>query len=313
MIRLGNVDAMVVGASEACIHPLAVAGFARARSLSTGFNDTPEQASRPFDKRRDGFVIGEGAGVLVLEELDFARKRGARILAEVLGYGMSCDADHMTKPLVDGWGAEVAMRQGLMRVGETLARAEGERSDGKEVYVDYINAHATSTVLGDVAELRAIKRAVSAGQDSGIQPQGTEGHTKGITGEPDRNIRRPLGTAAQGHLNISSTKSSIGHLLGAAGSIEAIFTILALREGILPPTLNLVDAGNPAACEAETATKAADGGYEDDPYDGINFVPHKAQKMQPRDKEGRRRVGLSNSFGFGGTNASLVFGEWADQ
>ncbi|MBM3557419.1 MAG: beta-ketoacyl-ACP synthase II, partial [Alphaproteobacteria bacterium] len=234
MIALEDADVMVAGGAEATICGIGMAGFASARALSTGFNDEPKRASRPWDKKRDGFVMGEGAGCVVLEELEHARKRGARIYAEVIGYGMSGDAHHITAPPPDGNGGYRAMRAALKR-----ARLNPED-------IDYINAHGTSTPLGDEIELNAVKRL--------------------------------FGDQAY-KLSMSSTKSAIGHLLGAAGAVEAIFSILALRDQIVPPTLNL-----------------------DDPDEGcdIDLVPHKA-------KQRKVRAALSNSFGFGGTNAALIF------
>ena len=234
MIMWDDADVMIAGGTEAAICRLGIAGFAAARALSTRFNDTPEKASRPWDKDRDGFVRGEGAGVVVLEELEHARKRGAKIYAEVIGYGMSGDAHHITAPAEDGNGAFRCMQMAFRRAG--IAPDE----------VDYINAHGTSTPLGDEIELGAVKRV--------------------------------FGPAAGG-ISMSSTKSSIGHLLGAAGAAEAIFSIKAIETGIIPPTLNL-----------------------DNPSDGcdLDLVPHVA-------KEREVRAALSNSFGFGGTNASLIF------
>jgi 3-oxoacyl-[acyl-carrier-protein] synthase II len=233
LIALGDADVMVAGGTESPINRLAMAGFCSARALSTNFNDTPEKASRPYDKDRDGFVMGEGAGVVVLEEYEHARKRGAKIHAEIIGYGMSGDAYHITSPAPDGDGAFRSMNAALKRAGISV-------SD-----LDYINAHGTSTQLGDEIELAAAERV--------------------------------LGNAAS-RVSMSSTKSSTGHLLGAAGSVEAIFSILAIRDNIAPPTINL---DNPSV---ETA---------------IDLVPQK-----PRQRE--INVALSNSFGFGGTNASLV-------
>ncbi|MCC7272234.1 MAG: beta-ketoacyl-ACP synthase II [Alphaproteobacteria bacterium] len=235
LIAWGDADVMVAGGSEAAVCRLGMAGFAAARALSTAFNDTPERASRPWDKDRDGFVMGEGSGALVLEELEHARSRGAKIYAEVLGYGMSGDAYHVTAPPEDGNGAFRAMRNALRS-----AKLDPDK-------IDYINAHGTSTPLGDEIELGAVKRL--------------------------------FGDAAY-KLSMSSTKSAIGHLLGAAGAVEAIFSILALRDGVVPPTRNL-----------------------DDPSPGcdIDLVPHAAKKRTVR-------YALSNSFGFGGTNASLIFG-----
>jgi 3-oxoacyl-[acyl-carrier-protein] synthase II len=233
LIVLGDADVMVAGGTESPICRLAIAGFGAARALSTGFNDTPEKASRPYDKDRDGFVMAEGAGVLVLEEYEHAKKRGARIHAEIIGYGMSGDAYHITSPAPDGDGAFRSMTAAIKRAGIAV-------SD-----LDYINAHGTSTPMGDELELGAVERL--------------------------------LGNAAS-KVSMSSTKSSTGHLLGAAGAIEAIFSILAIRDNIAPPTINL---DNPSV---ETA---------------IDLVPQK-----PRSRE--IKVALSNSFGFGGTNASLV-------
>lgn len=258
---------MVAGGAESCIHPLAIGGFARSRSLATNFNETPQKASRPFDKGRDGFVMGEGAAVLVLEELGHAKARGAKIYAELVGYGCSADAHHLTAPLADGSGAYRAMKQALKNAKVAPSA------------VDYVNAHATSTPLGDAAENIAIKTLML----------GPEGKNK----------------AAE--INVSSTKGAIGHLLGAAGSIEALFTILALhevsshsashppkpkflrgpetdndtliRQGVLPPTINL---------DSNT-----------DEFD-CNYVSNTAQE---KDID----VAITNSFGFGGTNASLCF------
>ncbi|MEB3701489.1 3-oxoacyl-[acyl-carrier-protein] synthase 2 [Candidatus Bealeia paramacronuclearis] len=236
LIQMGDADVMVAGGAEGAVCELGVAGFASMRALSTNFNDEPTRASRPWDRDRDGFVIGEGSGVVVLEELEHAKKRGAKIYAEVIGYGLSGDAYHITAPAEDGNGGFRAMRNALKRAGISP-------SD-----LGYINAHGTSTPLGDMIELGAVKRL--------------------------------LGNSS-GDVSMSSTKSSIGHLLGAAGGVEAIFTILAMNNGIIPPTLNL---DNPSE------------GTED-----MDLVPHKA-------KERKFKYALSNSFGFGGTNVSLVMG-----
>ena len=249
MIQFGDADVMLAGGAESCIHPLAIAGFARARSLATSFNDKPEKASRPFDQQREGFVIGEGAGVVVLEELQHAQARGAPIYAELRGYGLSSDAYHITQPHPDGYGPFLSMRNALRTAAVDPS------------FVDYVNAHATSTVLGDAAENRAIKRLL------------------------DMPGRSPI--------NVSSSKGAIGHLLGAAGAVEAIFTILAVKHNILPPTLNLDNPGNP---EREGLAPG------NDEYT-CNYVPHKPQKQMVR-------VALSNSFGFGGTNASLAFAKY---
>src|SRR5881275_663469 len=234
MIKDGDADIMLAGGAESTINPLGVAGFAQARALNMRFNDRPEQASRPYDRGRDGFFMGEGAGVIVLEEYEHAKARGAKIYAEVVGYGLSGDAYHVTAPHPEGSGAFRAMQMALRKSGL-------QPSD-----IDYINAHGTSTPLGDELELGA--------------------------------VRRLFGNAIA-NVSMSSTKSAIGHLLGGAGAVESIFCILAMRDQIVPPTLNL---DNPSdACE------------------GVDLVPHKA-------KERPVRAVLNNSFGFGGTNASLV-------
>jgi len=235
LIAQGDADIMLVGGAEMATTPVGLGGFAAARALSTR-NDDPEAASRPWDRDRDGFVLGDGAGVMVLEEYEAARARGARIYAELTGFGMSGDAYHMTLPPEDGRGAAAAMRNALLDAAMDPAA------------VDYINAHGTSTNAGDVAESRAIESV--------------------------------LGSAA-GNVAVSSTKSMIGHLLGAAGAVEAIFSVLALRDQVAPPTINL-----------------------DNPGEGctLNYVPHTAQ-------ERRIRHALSNSFGFGGTNGSLLFSQ----
>jgi 3-oxoacyl-[acyl-carrier-protein] synthase II len=233
MVALDDADIMVAGGAEAAISRIGMAGFAACRALSTGFNEEPHRGSRPYDRDRDGFVMGEGAGMVILEELEHARRRGAKIYAEVKGYGMSGDAHHITAPAEDGNGGFRSMQMALKRAGMMP-------SD-----IDYVNAHGTSTPLGDEIELRAVERL--------------------------------FGNAAE-RVSMSSTKSSIGHLLGAAGAVEAIFSILALRDQICPPTLNL---DNPSV-----ETK-------------IDLVPHQAKKREIR-------AALSNSFGFGGTNATLI-------
>jgi len=239
MIQLGDADVMIAGGAEAAICRLGIAGFSASRALSTSYNDTPQTASRPWDEGRDGFVMGEGAGIVVLEDLEHAKKRGAKIYGEILGYGMSGDAHHITAPPEDGSGGFRAMRGALMSAGLPPDR------------IDYINAHGTSTPLGDEIELNAMKRL--------------------------------FGPAAAA-VSMSSTKSAIGHLLGAAGAVEAIFCLLAIRDGVAPPTLNL---NNPSpSCE------------------GVDLVPKVA-------RERRIDIALSNSFGFGGTNASLVIGRYA--
>jgi 3-oxoacyl-[acyl-carrier-protein] synthase II len=232
-IRYGDTDVMIAGGSEAVVSELAIGGFAAARALSTR-NDDPATASRPWDKERDGFVLGEGAGAMVLEEYEHAKARGAKIYCELIGYGVSADAFHMTAPPEDGDGAFRAMRNAL-KDASTDASA-----------VDYINAHGTSTPLGDIAETIAVKRLLGSG-------------------------------AAR--VAVNSTKSMTGHLLGAAGGVEAVFTALALRDQVSPPTINL---RNP------------------DPQCDLDYVPNSARRMPIK-------VALSNSFGFGGTNGSLVF------
>ncbi len=233
LIAFDDADVMIAGGAEAAICRIGIAGFVACRALSTNFNDTPEKASRPYDRDRDGFVMGAGAGMLMLEEYEHAKARGAKIYAEITGYGLSGDANHITAPADDGGGAFRAMKMALKRAGMSP-------SD-----IDYINAHGTSTPLGDEIELRAVERL--------------------------------FGNAA-GKVSMSSTKSAIGHLLGAAGAVEAVFCVLALRDQIAPPTINL---DNPSV-----ATE-------------LDLVPHVAKKRPIS-------AVLSNSFGFGGTNASLI-------
>ena len=235
LIMLGDADVMVAGGAEAAVCRIGIAGFCALRALSTGFNDTPTRASRPYDKDRDGFVMGEGAGVVMLEEYEHAKKRGAKIYAELIGYGLSGDAYHMTSPAEDGSGGYRAMKMALARAAISTDE------------INYVNAHGTSTPMGDEIELKAI-----------------------------RNI---LGSAAS-TVSVSSTKSAIGHLLGAAGAVEAIYSIKAMGDGVCPPTLNLDNPSDGCA--------------------GIDLVPHKA-------KQKKINVALSNSFGFGGTNACLIF------
>jgi 3-oxoacyl-[acyl-carrier-protein] synthase II len=238
LIMWDDADVMVAGGAEAAVCRLGLAGFAAARALSTGYNETPDRASRPYDKGRDGFVMGEGAGVVVLEELEHAKARGATIYAEVVGYGLSGDAHHITAPPEDGNGGFRAMSAALKRAG--LAPSD----------IDYVNAHGTSTPLGDEIELGAVKRL--------------------------------FGNAIE-TVSMSSTKSAIGHLLGAAGAVEAIYSVLAINHDVVPPTLNLEDPSDSCL--------------------GVDLVPKQA-------KERPVRAALSNSFGFGGTNASLVFREY---
>ena len=238
MIKYGDADVMVAGGAEASVVPVGIAGFIACRAMSTGFNDAPTKGSRPYDKGRDGFVMGEGAGIVVLEELEHALARGAKIYAEVIGYGMAGDAYHITAPAENGDGGFRAMKAAIKDAGISPAD------------IDYINAHGTSTPLGDEIELRAVERL--------------------------------LGEAA-GRATMSSTKSATGHLLGAAGAIEAAFACLAIRDQIAPPTINLEDPS------VETL---------------IDLVPHKAKPM-------KIDIALSNSFGFGGTNASVIFKKFA--
>ena len=237
LIMFGDADVMIAGGAEAAICRLGMAGFAAARALSTGYNDDPQKGSRPWDKGRDGFVMGEGAGVLVLEEYEHAKARGAKIYAEVKGYGLSGDAHHITAPAEDGNGGYRAMES-------ALRNAELKPAD-----IDYINAHGTSTPLGDLIEAGAVRRLM--GDDLS-------------------------------HVSMSSTKSATGHLLGAAGAIEAIYTTMAIKTGDLPPTLNLNDP--------------------EDEMEGFDLVPLKTKKKKVR-------FAMSNSFGFGGTNASLILGD----
>ncbi|KAK7428495.1 Mitochondrial beta-keto-acyl synthase [Neonectria magnoliae] len=241
-VAMGDADIMVAGGSESCVHPLTFAGFSRARSLSTAYNSDPAASCRPFDSDRSGFVVSEGAAVCVLEELEHAKARGARIYAEIKGYGCSGDAYHMTAPREDGHGAFLAMKKALKNAGL------------KPSQVDYINAHATGTLVGDTAESSAIRRLML----------GEEGYS------------------TESDITVSSTKGAIGHLLGAAGAIEALFSILAIHESVVPATLNL-DKPNVGA--------------------GFNFVAHSAQQKHVD-------VAVSNSFGFGGTNSSLVFSKF---
>ena len=238
MIKYGDADVMVAGGAEASVVPVGIAGFIACRAMSTGYNDAPTKGSRPYDKGRDGFVMGEGAGIVVLEELEHALARGAKIYAEVIGYGLAGDAYHITAPAEDGDGGFRAMKAAIKDAGISPAD------------IDYINAHGTSTPLGDEIELGAVERI--------------------------------LGDAA-GKATMSSTKSATGHLLGAAGAIEAAFVCLAIRDQIAPPTINL---DNPSVATA------------------IDLVPHKAKPM-------KIDIALSNSFGFGGTNASVLFKKYA--
>jgi 3-oxoacyl-[acyl-carrier-protein] synthase II len=233
LVALGDADVMVAGGTESPVNRISVAGFAACRALSTGFNDAPERASRPYDRDRDGFVLAEGAGAVVLEEYEHAKRRGARVYGELIGYGLSGDAYHITAPAEDGDGAYRCMQAAMRRAGISPEQ------------IDYINAHGTSTPLGDEIELKAVERLV--------------------------------GNAA-GHISMSSTKSSIGHSLGATGTVEAIFCLLAIRDQVVPPTINL---DNPSVTTA------------------IDLVPHHARKRPVN-------IALSNSFGFGGTNASLI-------
>lgn len=235
LIQFGDADVMVAGGTEGAVCRLGIAGFCAARALSTSYNDRPTEASRPWDQGRDGFVMGEGSGILILEELEHAKKRGAKIYAEVVGYGLSGDAYHVTAPSENGDGGYRAM----------VAALKNAKLSPEDI--DYINAHGTSTVPGDLAELSAVKHLFANCLD---------------------------------HVAMSSTKSAIGHLLGAAGSVESIFSILAINHGVVPPTLNLHNPASEAA--------------------GVNLIPLKAQERTVN-------AAISNSFGFGGTNASVIF------
>jgi 3-oxoacyl-[acyl-carrier-protein] synthase II len=235
LIAFGDADVMVAGGAEAAVNRLGLSTFAAARALTTGYNDNPTEASRPFDEARDGFIIAEGSGVLVLEEYEHAKARGAKIYGEVVGYGLSGDAYHITSPAEDGDGGFRAMKAALKNAGLNPED------------IDYVNAHGTSTPLGDGIECGAVKRMFANNLDK---------------------------------LAMSSTKSAIGHLLGAAGAVEAIYTLMAMKTGVLPPTLNLTNVSE--NCK------------------GVNLVPNTAQ-------EKKVNIALSNSFGFGGTNASVIF------
>ncbi|KAI8635049.1 putative3-oxoacyl--synthase [Xylariaceae sp. FL1651] len=241
-IAYGDADVMVAGGAESCIHPLTFAGFGRSRSLSTAFNADPSSSCRPFDRQRGGFVVSEGTAVMILEELEHAKARGAHIYAELRGYGTSGDAHHVTAPHKDGSGAFLAMKKALKHAGI------------KPREIDYINAHATGTAIGDAAEALAIRSLML----------GEEGHSQ------------------ESLVTVSSTKGSIGHLLGAAGAVEALFSVLAITENVVPPTMNLNDP---------------------DIEPKFNLVPLQAQEREVN-------VAISNSFGFGGTNATLVFSKY---
>lgn len=241
-IAFGDADVMVAGGSESCIHPLTFAGFGRSRSLSTSFNHDPQSSCRPFDRHRDGFVVAEGAAVVILEELEHAKARGAHIYAELNGYGCSGDAYQMTAPLEDGSGAHRAMKKAL------------KHANIRPSQVDYINAHATGTIIGDTAEALAIQSLMVG----------------------------PEGYMSDAEVTVSSTKGSIGHLLGAAGAIEAVFSIMTIADNAVPPTRNL---------------------HDPDIEPKFNLVPLTSQSKQVD-------VAMSNSFGFGGTNASLVFSRY---
>jgi 3-oxoacyl-[acyl-carrier-protein] synthase II len=251
MIRHGypHTPIIVAGAAESSVIPISLAGFARARSLSTAYNDNPAAASRPFDSARDGFVVAEGAAILVLEELEHAKARGAKVYAEIVGYGLASDAHHITAPHPKGLGAFLSMKRALESAGLDPSQ------------VDYVNAHATGTPIGDAAENRAI-----------------------------RDLLVVKGGQAPENVNLSSVKGAVGHTLGAAGALEGVFTTLALKHGVLPPTINLDQPGN-----AGSAASGTDGSMWD-----MNYVPKVMQ-------EKKINVALSNSFGFGGTCATLCF------
>lgn len=245
-IRNGDANVMLAGGAEACISPLAIAAFCRLRALCTSFNEQPEKASRPFDRDRNGFVMGEGSAIFVLEELEHALKRKAKIYAEILGYGLSSDASHLTSPREDGIGAMLAMSRAL----------KDAQINTNEI--GYINAHATSTPIGDAIETKAIKQLFK-----------------------DHSSK----------LMVSSTKGAHGHLLGAAGNIETVFTVMAIKTGIVPPTINL-----------ENLTDDMN----------LNYVPNKSCEWKAQGM-GNRRIALKNAFGFGGTNASLCIGEYIER
>lgn len=244
-IRNSDADVMVCGGTESCITPLSIAGFCRIRALASNYNDNPLKASRPFDRDRSGFVMGEGAGILVLEELEHAKKRNATILAEILGYGLSSDANHITKPHPDGKGAYLAMKNAL----------KDAQIDVKDI--DYVNAHATSTPIGDAIEANAIEKVFESSDKI---------------------------------VHVSSTKGHHGHLLGSAGNLEAIFTVLACQEATIPPTLNLDNIP--------------------EKFKSINFVRNQAINWEHN--KNQKRIALKNAFGFGGTNACLCISSYSD-
>lgn len=267
-ICYNDADIMVCGASEACISPLAIAGFCRLRALCTTYNDRPLKSSRPFDSERNGFVMGEGSGILILEELDHARRRNVPIIAEIIGYGLSGDASHLTAPREDGIGAILAMKR-------AITDAYLQPSD-----IDYINAHATSTPIGDAIEIKAIQKLFSVNSNNNRE-----------------NINKKI-------LSISSTKGHHGHLLGAAGSLETIFTALACRDGKLPPTINL------------DKLMTLDNDDAENNIFKLNFVSTKMEDwieaINGSQLMRRRRIALKNAFGFGGTNASLCISEFIE-
>ncbi|KAL9059742.1 MAG: hypothetical protein Q9162_001043 [Coniocarpon cinnabarinum] len=275
----GNMtDVVVAGASEACVYPLAISGFGRARSLSTSYNDNPERASRPFDRQRDGFVIGEGAGVVVLEERERALERGATIYGELVGAGMSCDASHMTAPPGDGKGARLAMERALHGLKRSLhlklpQEDQEDAGPGSPDFLEYINAHATGTSVGDAAENRAISDILQAMSHD-----------------------RP-------RVPVSSTKGATGHLLGAAGAVEAIFTLLSMHHGGIPPTLNLESPGPSVNNDPEAGIDQGGTGVQG--WD-LDYVTAARLDEKPS-------IALTNSFGFGGTNASMCFRSHHDE
>ena len=329
LIATGQADVMLAGSAESCIHPLAIAGFSRSNSLVTSSNHAPERASRPFDTTRDGFVIGEGAGVILLESYDHAKARGLldrqqkekyasqgpgpKIYAEVAGWASTSDAHHITSPPPSGEGAFRAMKGAITHAGLSPDQ------------VDYINAHATSTKLGDAAEVNAIKTLLSSAPSSSFSPD-KKNSARIATEPPQSPSPLPISTNPPPPVRISSFKGSVGHLLGAAGSVEAIWTLLAMSEGVIPGTRNL-ESLDPAfqlghdrqgQKEDEAGLSGRDSGLEfikinggGGEEEGLGKKKERGrQQQQQQEEEGRRSrknvdVALTNSFGFGGTNASI--------